>query len=72
MNYFQPKIIFGITASVATIYIYKNYDTLPSFNEVKQTFNLSYTNDYNKIDISNTSITTSQIQLDDISNNDHV
>ena len=52
----QPKLFFGLTATIATIYMYKNYNTLPSFGDIK---------------VKLTSLYPANIKHQDLSNNEH-
>tara|TARA_Y100000816_G_scaffold172691_1_gene124121 strand:+ start:2401 stop:2625 length:225 start_codon:yes stop_codon:yes gene_type:complete len=71
----QPKLFFGLTATIATIYVYKNYDTMPSYGDIKLKVNSLCKE--NKIhlkneDISNSKTDISNSDIIDMSNNDHV
>lgn len=71
----QPKLFFGLTATIATIYVYKNYDTMPSYSDIKLKVNsLCKENkiDLKNVDISNSNTDISNSDIIDMSNNDHV
>ena len=74
----QPKIFFGMVATVATIYVYKNYDTLPSVNDIKVKLISLYPSNKTITDLSNSDNndnndnSTFRKKLTDMSNNDHV
>ena len=68
----QPKIFFGMVATVATIYVYKNYDTLPSVNDIKLKLISLYPSNKTITDLSNNDNSTLIQKLTDTSNNDHV
>lgn len=71
----KPKLFFGLTATIATIYVYKNYDTLPSYSDIKLKVNSLYKKnklDLSYVDISNSKTDISNSDIIDMSNNDHV
>ena len=71
----QPKLFFGLSATIATIYVYKNYDTLPSYTDIKLKVNsLCKENkiDLSNVDASNSKIDVSNSDIIDMNNNDHV
>ena len=68
----QPKIFFGLTATVATIYIYKNYDTIPSFGDIKVKLTSLYPKNKISQDLSNNDYNEQKATLTDMSSNDHV
>ena len=35
LNQLRPRLFFSLSSAVFAIYLYKNYDTIPSFNDVK-------------------------------------
>ena len=71
----QPKLFFGLTATIATIYVYKNYHTMPSYGDIKLKVNSLYKEnklDLSYVDISNSKTDISKSDIIDMSNNDHV